>query len=388
MEPVRRIILFLANEWAPCRGILRGVYNYAWPRHRWVFNQFHPAGAARDYADKLRAWQPDGVIFYPANEELLEIVAHLPCPVVTISHQALRDRVPHLGINEEAVGEMAAQHFLERGFRTFAFVGRKAHRLSRPREAGFRNTLVRYGYDCASREDFLPLSDDSVAGWERQSSAMRRWLKQLPRRTAILVWNDGCGVRLSEACLRAGLRVPEDIALLGVDNDDLLCRMAHPPLSSVHLPFEAIGLAAAQMLDGLICGTSVEARSFLPDTVVTRASTDILAIEDEDVVRALQFIRDHASQPIDVQSIERVVPLSRRALERRFRRFLGRSPLQELQRVRVEHAKELLSQKHLSIATVATRSGFGSPTYLSRVFRRETGLTPSAFRKRHHRGSE
>jgi LacI family transcriptional regulator len=382
MENVRRIVLFLANEWAPCRGILRGVYSYAWPRHRWVFNQFHPAAEAQECADKLRAWQPDGVIFYPSNAALLPVVADLPCPVVPISQQIPQRAAPTLGINEEAVGEMAAQHFLERGFRHFAFVGRENHRLSRPREKGFRDALRRYAYTCASRPDFLPLSEDSVENWEKQSAAMRSWLLELPRPTGIFVWNDGCGVRLSEACLRAGLRVPEDVALLGVDDDDLLCRMAHPPLSSVKLPFEAVGFAAATMLDALMSGGSSEAGPFLPEKVVTRVSTDILAIEDEDVVRVLKFIREHATEPINAQTLERLVPLSRRAIERRFRRALGRSPLEELQRVRVERAKELLSQKQLPISAVAARSGFGSATYLSRIFRRETGLTPSAFRKR------
>jgi LacI family transcriptional regulator len=201
--------------------------------------------------------------------------------------------------------------------------------------------------------------------------------------------NDIWGVQLTEVCLRAGLQVPEDVAILGVDDDDLLCEFARPALSSIALPTQRIGYEAAREVERLLKRARASLRPLLlpPLRVIARRSTDILAVDDSDVVAALRFIRRQAHQPIRVIDLLREVPTSRRSLERQFRKVLGRSILGEIRRVHVERASQLLALPDLPLHSVAERSGFTDAKRFSTVFRQMVGLTPSAYRHRLRCGS-
>lgn len=217
-----------------------------------------------------------------------------------------------------------------------------------------------------------------------QDRAVARWVRGLPRPVGIFATNDIWGVQLAEVCLRADLRVPEDVAILGVDDDDLLCEFARPALSSIAVPAQRIGYEAAREVDRLLRGVQARSRPLLfpPLGVIARRSTDILAIEDGEVAASLRFIRQHAYQPIRVTDLLRVVPTSRRSLERRFRKVLGRSILDEIRRVHVERASQLLAQTDLTLNSIAERSGFTDAKRFSTVFRQMVGMTPSAYRRR------
>ena len=209
------------------------------------------------------------------------------------------------------------------------------------------------------------------------------WLKSLPRPVAIMACNDICGRQVLEASLGQGLNVPDDVAVLGVDDDGLICNLANPPLSSVAFNLEQAGYQAAEVLDGLMAGRIREPQRIMVPSlwVVARRSTDVIATDDRHLSGALRFIRDHARHAIGVSDVVQQAGLSRRGLEIRFRQILGRSIRSEIERVRLAFAKQLLLETALPLQRIATLVGFGSLPYLSNVFRRETGLTLAQFRR-------
>jgi LacI family transcriptional regulator len=222
----------------------------------------------------------------------------------------------------------------------------------------------------------------SIANWLARQEDLARWLKSLPKPVGILAWNSNDGRHVIDACRFVGLSVPEQVAVLSGDDDELLCEACSSPLSGIAVPAQQIGYEAAAMLDRLICGRrpSKTSISIGPTGIVARQSTDVLAIEDQDLVQAIRFIREHACEAIRVEDVLRVVPLSRRQLEIRFREVLGCSPADEIRRVRLKQAKRLLSQTDMTIPDVAIASGFGSPEYLAYAVKHDTGLSPLKFR--------
>jgi LacI family transcriptional regulator len=285
--------------------------------------------------------------------------------------------------DHEQVGRLAVEHFLDRGLRHFGFFGYTDHAFSKGREGGFRRVVERAGFAVSSYLSDDPLHPEPTSLW-RWNEGLRDWLVRLSRPAGVLASHDIQGVQLSEVCHRTGLRVPDDVALLGVDDDDLLCKAARPPLSSVALPGERIGFEASQMMEGLLSRRASHVRHrtiLLPSPgVITRRSSDVLALEDEDVATAVRFIRAHAHESIGVAAVLAAVATSRRSLERRFRTTLGRGVGEEIRRVRLERAKALLTGTELAIAQVARYSGFSEAKHLSTAFRRVTGRTPSEYR--------
>jgi LacI family transcriptional regulator len=218
---------------------------------------------------------------------------------------------------------------------------------------------------------------------------MSRWIRDLPKPIGLLACDDDRGREVMEACRAAGAQVPEDVAVMGVDNDELLCDLSDPPLSSVAFDTERAGYEAAALLGGLMLGRIREPRRILvePMYVVARRSTDVLALDDRAVAAALRFIHDTAGRPIGVGEVIRQVPLSRRTLELRFRRVVGRSIHEEIQRVRLERARQLVAETDLSIGMIAENCGFAGAGHLTRSFARTFGLPPSRYRAQHRHGS-
>jgi LacI family transcriptional regulator len=217
---------------------------------------------------------------------------------------------------------------------------------------------------------------------------MRRlcdWIKNLPKPVGIMACFDILGRQVLEACRQIEAAVPDDVAVVGVDNDELLCELADPPLSSVAPDAHRTGYVAAELLDQLMSGKSVPPHGHFiePLAVVVRASSDVLAIEDPDVSHAMRFIRERACDGINVQDVLQSVPLSRRVLEGRFRKLVGRTPHEEIDRVRLDRVKELLRESELPLTEIAVRTGYEHVEYLSVVFKKRTGQPPSEYRKLH-----
>jgi LacI family transcriptional regulator len=285
--------------------------------------------------------------------------------------------------DNEQVGQLAAGHFLERGLRHFAFVGHLGQLVSNEREAAFRRAIEARGFTLAAYHDRKTRAFDPVGRRWPLDRGVQRWLRDLPKPVGILAQSDLFGVQLTEACRQAGMHVPEDVAILGVDNDDLYCELSRPALSSIVLPTERIGYEAAALLERLLDGKQSPSKPLLlrPVGVVTRRSTETMAIDDPDVVAAVRLIRENAHLPLRAADVLKHVPVGRRSLERHVRRCLGHGLGAEIRRVHLERAKRLLIETELPIKSVAEQSGFTDFRHMAVVFRKDLGLSPTAFRR-------
>ncbi len=376
------IALVFSFSLSYCRGVLRGISRFAADRQDWTLT---PLAPGPDLAATLAAVKPQGIIAHIYDRRLAKLLSALRKPVINVCGIMPQLSFPRVGIDDHVVGELAARHFLDRGLRSFACIGHPSHGASIARELSFRTTLLKNGcgsdrYHVNPAHPFDPTCTSPMLGKD-----IGTWLKALPQPTGIFCANDILASQLIEACRQHGDAVPEHVAILGVDNDDLLCGLARPPLSSIALPDQDVGMQAAMNLDRLLRGEKrVLPKPLLlaPLHVIARRSSDLSAIADADVARACRFIHDQAHRSLSVSDIANEVGVGRRTLERRFRAVLGRGLSEEIRRCHVERAKELLADDHLSIATIATRAGFSSAKQFSLTFRATTGMTPRAYRGR------
>jgi LacI family transcriptional regulator len=219
--------------------------------------------------------------------------------------------------------------------------------------------------------------------WEDQQNALKVWLSKLPRPVGVMACNDSRGQHVLDACRRVNLAVPEEVAVIGVDNDELICNLCDPQLSSVVVNARKIGFEAAQMLDLLMAKKKIPRDEILvePIGIITRQSTDVLAIDNPEVATAVRFIREHACEGISVSELLTKVNMTRSVLERLFRKYLQRSPQQEIRLAQLKRVKELLAETELPLADIAQATGFKHNEYLSVLFKRELGITPGEYRR-------
>jgi LacI family transcriptional regulator len=375
----RRIAIVLHEDSFYVRSVLRGVASYARPAKPWVLERVPPEGVGH-FADRSARF--DGFITHIHHPSLAEAFASVTAPVVGVSNLIADDPFASVTADDPAVGRLACEHFLDHGHRHLAFLGLRRVAFSNDREAGFRDRATSAGIEVQARDirpAWLQRSPRDTAPEKRR---LVEWLKRLAHPTGLFACNDAVAWLISEVCREAEVEVPLRVAILGVDNDDLLCRLAYPPLSSVIVPGERIGYLAAEALDHAITrGRPIPDRRVPPQGIETRQSSEFYAVDDPDLADALAFIRDHATEGLTVEELLREVPVGRRSLERRFRERLGRTPLEEIHRVRVAAAREMLNRTTLPIQEVAQRCGFGRANYMSRLLVRLTGQTPRQVRQ-------
>lgn len=362
------------------RHLLRGIIRYLRSHEPWsVFFELRELGAAPP--DWLKDWRGDGIICRPTNPALAALFRRKKIPVVNLNDVHSDLGLPLIESDQAAIGRLAAEHLLERGFRQFGFCGFTGHEWARKRGAGFRARLTEAGLACAVYES--PWGGPAAHPWEQEQAAIGQWLRALPRPAGVLACNDMRGQHVLDACQRVGLGVPEDVAVIGVDDDVLLCELCDPPLSSVVPNPERVGYEAAALLDQLMAGEKPPRadRVIEPLGVTARQSTDVLAIDDVHVAAALRYIREHACHGATVPEVLAQVPLSRTILERRFRKYLGRSPQAEIRAVQLKRVRQLLAETELRLERIAELAGFEHPEYMSVVFKRATGQTPGAYRR-------
>ncbi len=326
----------------------------------------------------LDNWKGDGVIARIENPPIARALRKLKIPVVDVSAARLLPKLPWFETDDAAIALLAAQHLLERGFKHFAFCGDDRFNWSDWRRDHFQEAVRNAGCDCAVFEPSKPSKDDDEFAVEEIGT----WVAGLPKPVGIMCCYDFRGRQVLDACRRRNLAVPESVAVIGSDNDELLCSLSTPSLSSVIPNTHRTGYEAAALLNRLMNGEKLPASAHFiePLGVATRHSTDVLAVSDPHVAGALRFIREHACEGINVKDVLRAVPQARRALEGRFKKFLNRTPHEEIIRVQLDRARMFLAQTDLPLSVIAERSGFAHVEYLSVVFKKHVGMPPGKFR--------
>ncbi|MDD5351007.1 MAG: XylR family transcriptional regulator [Chthoniobacteraceae bacterium] len=390
MPPLRstrfHVALLLETSREVGRGLLRGVRRYARLHGPWGLHVM--PGDLVQTVPTMRAWGGTGIIARIPTARIARAILKTGLPVIAgpLSARQLAPSNPlsklsEIRANGEAVGSMAAGHLMERGLRHFAFVGvpRQTNWVERRQEA-FCKRLAEAGYACA----VYPAPPAAERDWGREQRRLARWLRGQPKPLGVMAALDARGRQVIEACMESGLRVPDEVAVIGVDNDELLCELCDPPLSSIALNAEKAGYEAAELLDRMMRGEKVTPRriSIEPTHVVARQSTEIAATGDAKIADALRFIRHEANRPLSVTDVAAHIGLSRRSLELRFRRALGHTVLTEIRRVQLERVRAFLIETDLTIGQIAAQCGFANGNYLGKIFRRECGETPQRFRLR------
>ena len=379
-KPARRrrppkVALLVETSNAYARGLLAGIEGYILEHGPWsVYLGEHGRGDRPP--DWLAKWDGDGIIARIENRRISGALQKMRVPIVDLSAAQLLPAAPIVTTDNAAIARLAVQHFTERGFRHFAYCGDGHFAWSVARGEYFSLFARSAGHPCAVYAPAGPRGNSDT-----ETDDIARWLRALPKPVAVFACYDAVGQRVLDACRRAGMAVPEEVAVLGVDNDELLCALS-PPLSSIKLNTHRTGWQAAAVLALMMEGETVptEPQRIPPIGIVTRQSTDVLAVDDPLIARALLYIREHACEDIGVKDVLRHCPMARRTLEARLKTLLGRSPNEEILRVRLNRVKELLTGTELTLAEIADRAGFRHTEYLSVVFKRETGQPPSVYR--------
>jgi len=374
-----RVALIIETSMVAGRGMLRGIAQYVRERGPWSI-YCEPHGLEPSPPPWLKRWRGDGIIARLSNRRLTVAVVKTGVPAVDTLGVAPHPGIPIVHPDDWAIGRMAAGHLLDRGFRYFGYCGVRAIWSHRPCE-GFREALAAAGRDCRVYE--LPLRHRSRESLEADQRRLARWIEQLPKPAGIMACSDARAQRVLEACHRAAARVPDEVAVIGVGNDETICEFCDPPLSSVIPGHRQVGYEAARLLDHLMRGGRVpqEPLYLEPLGVVTRQSTDAIAVDDPDTIAAVRFIREHACDGIRVGDVAEHSLLSRTELKRRFRRLLGRSVHDQIIGERLKRAEQLLADTELPIARIAKLAGFGGQQYLGVVFKARLGKTPGRYRR-------
>lgn len=354
--------------------MVQGVFDYAEHAERWQFVELtdQPTVAF----DQIDLKSIDGLLMSVWQTQQAKAIIDAGVAAVNISNLIEAIDLPRVANDDHATGRLGAEHLLERGFTEFGFIEHAGAWFSVQRSQAFRHTLQEdAGRDC----HVLTIQPGKLT---RNPGPLRRWLKQVPKPIAIMAATDHIARHTIDTAIETGLRVPDDLAVLGVDNYQWLSTVAAVPMSSIEPDWQQIGYRAAEMLDGLMAGEIHDRpRWIMPRGVVHRRSTDIALADDPLVIRALAFIRDHCSEGIHVDDVLDQLGISRRNLEYRLKRATGLTPQTAIFRAQIEKAKRLLAETDRSIGQVAYDCGFPQQARLNHLFKRLVGMTPSQFRR-------
>lgn len=382
-EPAARatkhVALLVETSRSYGRDLLRGINRYLAEHEHWSL--FLELRALDSQVPRwLAAWQGDGIIARTASPAMAEAIAATGLPGVELRASKLAHGLPFVGCDNRHIGQMVADHFIDNGFTNFAVFDLDTERYFEERRDNFRAHLTARGHAC--HEHHAPDRGERPANWERHQADVCRWVASLPKPVGIFACTDQLAFWLLDACRRAGVAVPEEVAVVGAENDEMLCTMSRPQLSSVAFDGERVGHAAAALLDRLMAGEPPPPEPVLlpPTGLVVRQSSDIVAIDDPQVAAAMRYIREHACHGINVADVIRHAGLSRTLLERRMRQALGRTPGEEITRLRFARVRQLLAETDLPLAAIADRCGFEHPQYMAEAFKKHFGMTPGSYR--------
>lgn len=376
----KRVALLVETSVIYGRQILRGISRYLFEHHPWsIFMEQRELGARPPAWLRRERW--DGIICRPTDRTLASMFRSMRVPVVDLNDQYDSLGFPRIVSDNRAIGRTGAAHLLERGLRQFGFCGFTREPWAAERLEGFCGEIQRQGFKVDVFESRW--RGHHTPSWDEDQKAICRWLRSLARPVGIMACNDVRGQHVLNACTLLGLAVPEELAVIGVDNETTFCELCSPPLSSVIPNPERIGYEAAALLDRLMSGGKPgQALTRLePVGVEPRQSTEVLAIGDPSMALALRYIREQALHGCTVEEVARFAALSRSVLERRFRKYLRRSPQAEIRNVQIARVKQLLLETDHKLTDIADLCGFKHPEYLNVMFKRVTGQNPGKYRE-------
>ena len=379
-----KIALLVETSRSYGRDLLRGVALFARTRVNWsLLHQEMTIDAA--LPEWIAAADLSGVIAR-VDAHTIDRLRELNVPIVDVRCRRSYSGIPQVETDDQVVAQLAFDHLWERGFRRFAFCGYQHAHYSKARLEFFRQLvsasrcpLAIYETPGNRDESLTSIEQSGVVDTEHLSE----WLVALPRPTGLFVCNDIRGQQVLNACRGIDLLVPEDLAVIGVDNDDAICPLSDPPLSSIQPNAERVGYRAAEILQSMMSGQPAPTvTEYIPPIeVVQRLSTQVSAVEDREIARVCRFIREHACEGIDVQSVAEFTTLSRRQLERRFRAQFDRTLHAEITSVQLGKVKQLLRETTMTLEQITPLAGYSHKERLSAVFKRETGQTPGEYRR-------
>ncbi|HBO43427.1 MAG TPA: XylR family transcriptional regulator [Planctomycetaceae bacterium] len=380
------IALLIESSRVCGRELLRGIARFAQIKGNWIL--YHQERSLGDTApDWLKSWRGDGIIARIDSKHLLDQVRATRLPTVDTRLLFDVEDIPSVGVDNRAVARVAVEHLLERRFRHYAACGFAGVNYSEERCASFAECAAARGYSVDTWLGRVSRRARTTAIIESRGFSheeeLQDWLMSLAKPVGIFATNDVRGQQVLNACRHCGLAVPDEIAVLGVDDDPVICDLCWPPLSSIAFRFEAMGYQAAEVLDQLMQGRrpAVHRQLVPPHDVVARQSTEVVAIPDTDTAAAVRYIREHACEGIDVRDVVGYATCSRSTLERRFARHLGRTPQAEIVRVRLQRVRQLLTNTDYSLEVISRIAGFNHVEYMCSLFKKTMGETAGEFRK-------
>ncbi|MDY0289021.1 MAG: DNA-binding transcriptional regulator [Sphaerochaeta sp.] len=373
------LIIEMSNDYA--RGLIEGIHSYAQAKQDWSLHMTeHSRHETDTYFSLLK--NCDGIIARIETPAIAESVKKVNVPTIDVSAGRFIPTIPWVETDDRAIVQMAIDHLMDCGLVNIAYFGDPFYNWSKLRYEYFCEIITKLGIKCHAFH--LPKRNTHQVKWYANEKDISSWLLSLPKPIGIVCCADLCGQPLLEICKRYGIPVPEDIAAIGVDDDNLLCKLSNPPLSSVITnPFET-GVKAASLLDDLMNGKKVEVKkyAFQPIGVHKRSSTDIVAIRDSLIAEAISIMRNNAHNNLKVEDILQHFSLSRRVFEKRFKKALNRTPHQQILRIRIGFARELLATTTKTLQEIAEIMNIENPEYFSVLFKREAGMTPSEYRRK------
>jgi len=360
------------------RGVLSGIAKYSRVHGPWMF--YSEPGGKEASLPEFKNWGVDGIIAHVTSKKEAQEILSAGKPVVFKGLEI--EGSCCVVSNCEAIGKIGAEYLLNKGFKNFAFCGYRGNLWSKARAQSFSNRIAKAGFETYFYEKY---NKNANLTWETEGAILADWIRLLPKPVAVMSCHDVRARHVIEACRLANCDVPNEVAVLGVDNDEVFCDLSNPALSSIELNLESAGYRAAELLAKLMAGKEIKENRVMvePRRVLTRRSTEGTAVEDKCVVEALIFIKEHAKENMQVSDVLNAVAISRTALQKRFHKAIGASIYDEIRRIRVEQIVRMLLETDMSVSQIAFNLGFTSIKHISRYFRKQKGMNLSEYRRLH-----
>lgn len=376
---MKKIVLLIESSREFGRQLLIGIARYSRINGPWSF--YKEQTGLKSSIPRLTSWKPDGIIM--RNSMIKRELLKLKIPTILALHDSSCPKdLPVIKTDSRAIAKTASDHFIEKGFKNFAYCGFDNFEWSRERKDFFQ----KFNDDAGFQTHIYKLPRKiKKHDWEIEQRHVSQWINSLPKPVGIMACNDDRGQHILEVCKLIGLKVPDDVSVIGVDNDPMICELGDPPLTSIALNVESAGYQSAKLLDELLSGGKMKGQQIIvsPTHIVQRQSSDIFAVNDLDIANALKFIRDNARNKILVDDVVKITCLSRRTLEQRFRELFHRSVYDEIRSVRVELISKLLIETDMPISQITSLFTFTDAEHISRYFKKVKGISLNEFRKLH-----